>query len=192
LTALLHSSIYWSGQFFGWMMGMNHSLNRNPRDGFGEYAAFIVWTLVLMLCIFVLLRVLSGIAFLSWFLRATAGVSALAAPAVCFWFVQYHQPVLFYGTKNLGWLWVEEFAAVVCGLLYAYGRWRVSRPTTILLLTFHCAIWCRAYYLTLAFRGPHLLAVPIAAYLSVLYWGYYLGSERSNEERVPFNVSLCD
>ncbi|MGO9264500.1 MAG: hypothetical protein ACLQBA_06370 [Candidatus Binataceae bacterium] len=175
LTALLHSSIYWSGQFFGWMVGINQSFNRRPREGFGEYLAFALWAFVLMIGLFLLLRAFSRTSLMARLLGGPAGLSVIAAPAACFWVIQHYQPVLFDGVRHLDWLVVEEAIAILGVLLYSSNRWRISVPTTILLLTVHFVFWSRAYYLTLASRGPHLLSVPISAYLSLLMWGYYLG-----------------
>jgi hypothetical protein len=173
LTKLINSNeIHWSSQYFGWEMGLNHSLHRSSTAMAGQTLAFCVWCLTLAGVVFLLLRIVSLFAVGTKVIRAITGVLVVTAPAACLWLVGLYRPAdPLWGD---GWLRLEACAAAGCALLYLCGRWRVSGPITVALTTIHGALWVHAYSVAFEVFGPHWLTVPIAAYCSTLTWGYYV------------------
>lgn len=177
VTTLIFSSVYWSGQFAGWMMGLNLSFHRAQSADLGMYLAFSVWSLAVALGIFALIRAFSRVPLIVKPIRRLSGTIAIAIPAVCFWIVWYFQPtyVLYAnGFRGYKWLPFEESIAIICVLLYLYKRWPVSVWTSVVLLALHSALWYGSYAVTFAGGHPNLLAIPIVACVSLLVWGYYV------------------
>jgi hypothetical protein len=172
LIALIHSSIYWSAQFFGWEMGVNHSFHRTYNDHVGYNCAFCLWALALTLAVFSALRVLSRFSLATKTLRTIGGAIVIAVPLMCLGFVSRFRPDDIYW----GWPWLrfEGCAAAGCALLYACNRWPISLPTTVVLLTVHGILWLHAYAVTFEVYGSCLLTPPISAYFSILMWGHYV------------------
>jgi hypothetical protein len=170
---MIFSSIYWSAQFGGWSMGINISHHRPLEADFGVNLALLTWLLGFTVGVFVILRVLSLAPSFAGLLTKLGGAIAIVAPAACFWLVQHSQPAYFlYVRQWTRWLPIEEVVAVLCVVLFLYRRWPISVWTTVFLLAVHFALWYRAYSLT--FTGGRLafLAIPIAAFLSILAWGF--------------------
>lgn len=184
LTGLIHSGeVYWSGQFFGWEVGLNHSFSRMYNDHLGQALAFCIWSLALVIVGFLLLRALSRAALTARMLRTIAGVVVAAAPPACLWVVTYH------GTIDPGWGWgwlrFEALAGVGCALLFACDRWPARGWITATLVTLHFALWIEAYSAAFAHQGSCWLSAPIAGYLSTATWVYYLGRCR-REQSSPY------
>jgi hypothetical protein len=171
LTGLLWSGdIYWTGQFGGWSMGLNHSFQRRYNDHLGVALAFYLWSLALGLVVFVLLRLVSRIASITKAVRTTGGIAVAAGPLVALWVAGQYRPADLY--RGWWWLRFEGCAAIGCAVLYAYDRWVTPAWLTVVLLTLHAAIWTYAYSATFEYHGLQWLTAPIAAYFSCMAWGY--------------------
>lgn len=179
LTALIGSSIYWSGQFFGWEMGLNHSFNRMYNDSLGRTLAFCIWSLALTLAGFLLLRVLSRATLTERMLRTVAGVLVISAPPACLGFVACCRTIYPYW----GWEWLrfEACAGVGCALLYVCNRWPIPVWITVTLLTIHGALWFDAYSVAFEYHGSCWRAVPVLAYFSTVTWVYYVKRYRQQQ-----------
>jgi hypothetical protein len=174
LTAAVYTTIFWSGQFDGWIWGLNFSFHRPMHDGLGLNLAFLIWSLAVAAVVFFLLRVLSWASRAAQMLGTAAGMVLVGLPPACLWFVCRHWPN-YYGQPAINY---ESFGAVVCAALYACNRWRVSVWTTLFLLTVHGALWFRAYSIVLGYRGLCWLTVPILACFATIVWGWYLTEHR--------------
>jgi surface polysaccharide O-acyltransferase-like enzyme len=177
LIGLIYSSIYWSGQFFGWEMGLNHSFHRRLNDPLGQALAFYIWFLVLTVVLFLLLRALSRPSPTTRMLRTAAGIIVVATPSACYWFVAWCRP----GYPHAGgdWLRWEGFFAVGCALLYTCNRWPMSARPTVTLLALHSALWIYAYWDT--FLYSQWLTAPVTACLSTAIWGYHVKRRRQQQ-----------
>jgi hypothetical protein len=178
LTGLIGSgSNYWTGQFFGWEMGLNHSFHRMYNDHLGKTLAFCIWSLALTAVGFLLLRALSRAELAAGILRTFAGVLVAAVPPACLWLVTYH------GTLDAewGWWWLrfEACAGIGCALLYACNLWPLWRWTTVTLVTLHYALWFDAYSGAFGYQGACWQSVPIVGYLSNMTWVYCVGRYRN-------------
>lgn len=89
LTCLIQSgNTYWTGQFFGWYVGLNAALNRRTNDSLGITLAACIWSLALALIIFLFLRVFSRLFPATRMFLIFAGVLVVAAPPACLWIVE--------------------------------------------------------------------------------------------------------
>lgn len=182
VTTLIFSSVYWSGQFGGWSMGLNLSFHRALQADFGVNLALLIWSIVFTAVVFIALRLSSMITSLEGSVEKLGGTIAIVAPAVCFLLVRHGQPAYFlYAEPRIKWLLLEDCFAVVCVLLFLYDRWPISVWTTLVLLVLHSAFWYRLYADTLGGGRLCILGVPIMACVSVLTWGYCIQQTRSTE-----------
>lgn len=168
VAILLHASNYLSGRFLGWMISLNTVLHFAYRHAIGEYLAFLVWSAAATLFVLLLFRIVDG---RNSTILHYSGPLELSIPAVCFVVIWYFQPDHFLGARDLGLLVPEMVLAWVSAILFYVHKWPISSPTSIVLVAVHCVVWCRAYYITFAFRAPYLLAIPLVASASVLLWG---------------------
>ena len=174
LTGLIASgNNYWTAQYFGWYIGLNVPFHRRYMDPVGDMLAFYIWFVALAICIFIPLRFFRR-SYFTTMLLGSAGVIEVAAPVMSLWIVELCQPGYYWSATFLH---VEGCAAVGCALLYRLNRWPVSTVVTVSLLTLHSILWVRAY--SYSFIGGFWWSTaPVAAYLSLLVWGYYVKSNR--------------
>ncbi len=161
-------------QFFGWEMGLNQSLHRPYRDWAGEYLAFVVCAVAATLLALLTIRVLELAPFVASAVLRGWGVIAILTAPVCFVAIRYFQPDHFVNLRGQGWLWMDVLVGLVAVILVARRKWPISVATTVCLVTLHCLLWCRAFYITFAFRQPVALVIPILSSASLLTWGRWV------------------
>jgi hypothetical protein len=159
---------------------VNTWLHLYPSSNVGGYIVFFALALSLALCICLLLRLLSQTFLANWFLRSVAGPVSLIALPACWFYVSRVFGVLPGLPDPPGiWLLLEMAMAVVCAMLYLYGKWPLPEWISIALVAVHFSFW---HWLVTGgpyfWRLPAELALPITAFCSTLVWGVYISSLR--------------
>jgi hypothetical protein len=155
---------------------INRHLHLHPHSNVGGHTAFFIWALLLVLCIFLLLRLSSSTFLVKWVLRSAAGIVSLVALPVC-WLREIHLFPVPPGLPNppSPFVLVELVVTVVCALLYLYAKWPLPAWCSISLLILHFGFWG---WLLLGgpyfWLSPFRLIFPLAGLCSVLAWGAYV------------------
>ena len=173
LTRLIYSGeIYWSGQFFGWYAGFNHTFSRSYGDYLGVNLAFCTWAAVVSVIAVLVLRALSRVSLAEGIIRRISGVVAVAAPPACLWLVEryrLHESQPFPVLPSL-----EAFAAVAIALLCAWSRRAIPLPITAIVLALHCAFWLSLFSDALEPFAFCWRVTPIIAFFSGVTSAYYV------------------
>jgi hypothetical protein len=173
-TALLYSNYrWWSAEYTHWVWKLNHLINRGLyQSNFGFYVAYFVPVGITTIALFAVLHLLFRNSNAKKSLRVPVGIISISVPPVIWWFIRHTRPHFFLNLEQTEWLPLELSVAIVCALLYMFHRWPISVWTSIVLLTLHCALWWRAYAISVAFPFPEIFAIPIVSYLLALSWGW--------------------
>jgi hypothetical protein len=157
-------------------VSVNRFLHIRQTDFIRGYLEFLIPSLVLALCIGTLLHLFLRSGLAKEILRSGAGIALLYAPAV-FWFCYYQATGWPFGWPYRG-APLELLAALVCAMLFLYGRVSIPGWCGILLLAAHYAFWywmpstnpARADY-----AGP---IAPVLGFSSTVAWGIYVARQR--------------
>jgi len=158
---------------------MNHAisdlLHIKQTDYVTNYFGTAIATLLLMICVWVLLRLFSRAWITKELLRSVAGIVVLfITPA--FWFYANQRNGWEYGWPYR-WAPFEIAVVVVCVVLFLAGKWPVRGWIALVLLAGHYIFWFWLFstaYLA-SYVGP---AGPILGFSSAVIWGLYVTTVR--------------
>jgi hypothetical protein len=162
----------------------------------------VVWSFLLALYVFLLLRLLAWFSPTRAFLHTLAGTFAIAGfPlfASCFPY-DFLQSDVLRSRFAIGfyWLFLELAFVLVCGFLYYSRKWPIPAPLSILLLLLHFGLWAwvTASYVSLFCETRYYgfgsfafyistffyFGFPVLGFLSSLAWGVYI---KSSGDEIP-------
>jgi chromate transport protein ChrA len=167
---------------------LNQLLGIRQTDYIRGYFTFWIPSLVLAICLFTLLRFLSGLSLTTWIMQSVAGILILLSPAAV-WTCGYEQ-----NGWSLQWpyklIWGEAALAVICLCIFLKGPRETSLKSGLLGLFAHYLFW---YWFTGdGFRSPTLFhwgplyGGPFGMVLGIcalLVWGLYSLRTRQHSQR---------
>ena len=133
----------------------------------------VVWSFVLALLMFPLIRLLAWLAPTRGPLRITTGAFALAGFPLIYLRFSW---TFFPGSGTRGpWFILETLVVLLCGMLYYVRKWAVPVPVSVLLLILHFSLWSRVAgtYVNLRFEIQDYGLGSLAFYIStIFYFGF--------------------
>ena len=162
---------------------INGYLHLHPHSNVGGFMVMFGLALGLALCIVLVLRLLSGTLVVKEFLRSFAGIISLIAMPASWLYVNYaleHLPIpAAPGIQELSLYWplFESAVAVVCAMLFLYGKWPIPPWGSIVLLGLHWCFWGWRLFGPFFWARPPFLIFPIVGFCSSLIWGLYVSSQ---------------
>lgn len=164
---------------------MNAYLHLHPHNDIGGFIAFFLLATGLALCIFLLLRVFSRTFLAGEIVPSGAGMVSLVALPASWLYVNYalrHLPIPVAPDvyqPSLFWPLLESAAALVCSMLFLYGKWPISRSGSIIILALHWGFWGWRFFGPFFWSRPPMLAFSVVGFCSTLTWGLYVSHERA-------------
>jgi len=160
-----------------------------------------VWSLVLSLVIFLILRLLARFSVTGTLLRTVGGAFVI----IGFAFFALRFPVYFFDPSRISfggfWFPLEAMVALIVGILYYLRKWPLPAWIGLLLLFLHFGLWAwvtgcwvsppqeiRAYglgSLGIWISAAFYWGFPVIGFFSSLIWGLYVRLPTSNVATIP-------
>jgi len=155
---------------------INAYLHLYPHHHVGSFTAFFIYALGPALCLFLLLRALSGTVLVGKFLRSVAGIVSLVFLPISWLCVAQLIPVSpLLPNPPLALLASELLVVSALAVMYLYASWPLPAWWGVAILLVHFAFWDwlvsgGPYF----WRDPFRLVFPLAGFFSTLVWGAYV------------------
>jgi hypothetical protein len=156
------------------------------------YWAFLLPATVLALCIWILLRLSSGIRFAQEIFRSFSGIAAVAAVPI-YWLCATYSSDHRYGWNPFHVMgFYEVMLALIFVLLYLRSPLFIPWWGSVSIVILHYGLWFRyfgTYYVIRTGNGGPINLIPIIGLISTLAWVLYIWRSQREQHQVGEGVS---
>ena len=160
---------------FPLQLKINQALHLFPHHWGGSIGAFMLLSLALALCVFILLKILAISSTTERFLNRAAGLISLLAWPVAWLIVTFIDPAYAKVSTLAAVVAFECVLTGVAAILFGMGIWRISPIPGVVLVIAHFAF---AYWIVFGglfvWRNPITILFPLVGIASTVFWARYL------------------